>query len=407
MKFPPINEQMDLLRRGAEQIIPEEEMVAKLETSQREGRQLRVKLGCDPSRPDLHLGHTVVLRKLRHFQDLGHEAILLVGDFTGMIGDPSGRNKTRPPLTLQETRQHGQSYYEQATLVLSQERLRIVYNSEWLGKLDFADLIKFSSYITVARLLERDDFAKRLREETPISFHELLYPLAQAYDSVALEADVELGGTDQTFNLLMGRDLQRAFGQAPQVILTTPLLVGTDGVEKMSKSYDNSVGITDMPDEMFGRLMSIPDELIQPYFEYCTDVSKTDLAEISRQLADTTVNPRDLKRQLAREIITLYHDADAAILAQEAFDQLFIKKEIPDDIPEYALGAGEAFLVKILKDAGLVASNGEGRRLIKQGAVKVDDVVVSDPNFAVQGGKTYIVKAGKRRFLKIVPSGKG
>ncbi len=407
MKFPPINEQMDLLRRGAEQIIPEEEMVAKLETSLREDRQLRVKLGCDPSRPDLHLGHTVVLRKLRHFQDLGHEAILLVGDFTGMIGDPSGRNKTRPPLTLEETRRHGQSYYEQATLVLSKERLRIVYNSEWLGKLDFADLIKFSSYITVARLLERDDFAKRLREETPISFHELLYPLAQAYDSVALEADVELGGTDQTFNLLMGRDLQRAFGQAPQVILTTPLLVGTDGVEKMSKSYDNSVGITDPPGDMFGRLMSIPDELIKPYFEYCTDVSETDLAGINRQLADSAVNPRDLKRRLAREIITQYHDAAAAKSAQEAFDQLFIKKEIPDEIPEYTLDAGESFLVKVLKDAGLVASNGEGRRLIKQGAVKVDDVVVSDPNFAVQGGKTYIVKAGKRRFLKIIPTGKG
>ncbi|MEE9466061.1 MAG: tyrosine--tRNA ligase [Candidatus Neomarinimicrobiota bacterium] len=407
MKFPPINEQMDLLRRGAEQIIPEEEMVAKLETSQREGRQLRVKLGCDPSRPDLHLGHTVVLRKLRHFQDLGHEAILLVGDFTGMIGDPSGRNKTRPPLTLEETRQHGQSYYEQATLVLSKERLRIVYNSEWLGKLDFADLIKFSSHITVARLLERDDFAKRLREETPISFHELLYPLAQAYDSVALEADVELGGTDQTFNLLMGRDLQRAFGQAPQVILTMPLLVGTDGVEKMSKSLGNSIGLTDDPKEIYGRVMNIPDTIITIYFKYCTPLSDTWVDNIGLQLVSNKVNPRDLKRKLARKIVNMYHDQAAVRRAQRAFDKVHIKKEIPKKIPEYQFKGKESFLVQILADAEVTSSNGEGRRLIKQGAVKVDDVVVSDPNFAVQGGKTYIVKAGKRRFLKIVPAEKG
>ena len=403
MKFPPITEQMNLLRRGAEQIIPEEDMVAKLEQSLKDNRPLKIKLGCDPSRPDLHLGHAVVLRKLRHFQDLGHEAILVVGDFTAMIGDPSGRNKTRPALSIEETRQNGQSYYEQATLVLSEKRLRITYNSEWLGKLDFADLIKFSSHITVARILERDDFAKRLQEQSPISFHELLYPLAQAYDSVALEADVELGGTDQTFNLLMGRDLQRAFGQAPQAILTTPLLEGTDGVQKMSKSYDNYVGLADPPEQMYGKVMSIPDDMIQPYFEYCTAVSADELAEVGRQLADAAVNPRDLKRRLAWEIIALYHDEAAAAGAQEAFDQLFIKKELPDEIPEFTLATNEAFLVQVLKDAGLVASNSEGRRLITQGAVQVDEVVIRDPNFTVKSGQTYIIKAGKRRFLRIVP----
>ncbi len=404
MAFPAVNEQMDLLRRGAEQIIPEEDLVAKLEQSLKDNRPLKIKLGCDPSHPDLHLGHTVVLRKLRHFQDLGHEAILVVGDFTAMIGDPSGRNKTRPALSIEETRRNGQSYYEQATLVLSKKkRLRITYNSDWLGKLDFADLIKFSSYITVARLLERDDFAQRLQQELPISFHELLYPLAQAYDSVELEADVELGGTDQTFNLLMGRNLQRGFGQEPQAILTTPLLEGTDGVEKMSKSLGNSIGLTDPPDQMYGKVMSIPDNLIHPYFEYCTAVSADELAGIERQLADAAVNPRDLKRRLAREIIVLYHDEAGAAGAQAAFDQLFIKKGLPEEIPEFTLATDEVFLVQVLKDAGLVASNGEGRRLIAQGAVQVDEVVIREPNFTVKSGQTYIIKAGKRRFLRIVP----
>ena len=403
MAFPSVNEQMELLRRGAEQIIPEDELVAKLERSLKDNRPLKIKLGCDPSRPDLHLGHAVVLRKLRHFQDLGHQAILVVGDFTAMIGDPSGRNKTRLALSIEETRKNGQSYYDQATKVLSKKRLRITYNSDWLGKLDFADLIKFSSYITVARLLERDDFAKRLQEQTPISFHELLYPLAQAYDSVELEADVELGGTDQTFNLLMARDLQRAFGQEPQAILTTPLLEGTGGGAKMSKSYDNYVGLTDPPDQMYGRVMSIPDDLIRPYFEYCTDASADELAHIGRQLADAAVNPRDLKRRLAREIIALYHDQAAAAGAQEAFDQLFVRKELPDDIPEYQFKGKESFLVQVLAEAKVTGSNGEGRRLISQGAVRVNDEVISDPNFTVQGGQTYIIKAGKRRFLRIVP----
>jgi tyrosyl-tRNA synthetase len=393
---------MDLLRRGVEQIIPEEELVQKLEQSRRARRPLKIKLGCDPSRPDLHLGHTVVLRKLRHFQDLGHEAILVVGDFTGMIGDPSGRNKTRPPLTLEETRKNGQSYYEQATLVLSKERLRITYNSEWLGRLDFADLIRLASHITVARMLERDDFTKRYQAGTPISMHELLYPVAQAYDSVALEADVELGGTDQTFNLLMARDFQREYDQSPQVVIITPLIAGTDGKDKMSKSLDNYIALTDLPDQMYGKTMSIPDALILPYFEYCTNITAEKLTSLRDGLAGSKANPRDTKRRLAREIVTLYHSSNAALEAEQAFDRLFIQKELPDEIPEYQLKSGEAFLVQVLKEAGLVVTNGEGRRLISQGAVRLDGEVIGDPNFTIQRGMTGIVKVGKRRFLKIL-----
>lgn len=401
MKFPPINEQMDLISRNAESIIPEEELVAKLEKSAKTGIPLNVKLGCDPSRPDLHLGHAVVLRKLRNFQDLGHEAILVVGDFTGMIGDPSGRNKTRPALTLEETRSNGESYREQAGKVLSADRLTISYNSEWLGKLDFAEVIKLASQITVARMLERDDFSKRYREEIPISLHELLYPIAQAYDSVHLKADVELGGTDQTFNLLLGRDLQRAAGQAPQAVVTTALIEGTDGVEKMSKSNDNTIGLLDTPEEMFGKVLSIPDNLIAPYFKLCTLLAQSELEEIKAQLADNSNNPRDLKRRLAREIIAVYHDESAGIEAEAAFDKIFINKEIPDDIPELKL-TEETQLVKILAEAGLTQSNGEGRRLISQGAVKIDGHAADDINMTLKPGAEYTLKVGKRRFLRVV-----
>ena len=402
MTFPSINEQMDLLKRGTEEIIPEEELVQKLERSRKTGEPLKVKLGCDPSRPDLHLGHAVVLRKLRHFQDLGHEAILVVGDFTAMIGDPTGRNKTRPPLTLEETRQNGQSYYEQATLILSKERLRITYNSEWLEKIDFAGLIRLASHITVARMLERDDFTKRFQAGTPISLHELLYPIAQAYDSVALEADVELGGTDQTFNLLVARDFQREFDQVPQVVLITPLIAGTDGKEKMSKSYGNYIALTDPSDEMYGKVMSIPDTLIESYFEFCTGIPSKELAAIRNQLQTSEMNPRDAKRRLAREIVSTYYDDQAAGAAEQAFDRLFIQKELPEDIPEYQLHEDELFLVQVLKEAGLVASNGEGRRLIAQGAVAIDGETVQDANLLIKRGKACTVKVGKRRFLKII-----
>ncbi|MCH7573505.1 MAG: tyrosine--tRNA ligase [Candidatus Marinimicrobia bacterium] len=401
-KFPEVEEQLALISRGAEAIIPEEELAKKLERSLKTGQPLKVKLGCDPSKPDLHLGHAVVLRKLGHFQQLGHEAILVIGDFTGMIGDPSGRNKTRPALTLEEARANGQSYFDQAARVLSKDRLRIVYNSEWLSLLTFADLIREAAHITVARMLERDDFSKRLAAGTPLSMHELLYPLAQAYDSVALQADVELGGTDQTFNLLMGRDLQRAHGQEPQVVVTTPLIIGTDGVEKMSKSQDNYIALTDAPDDMYGKLLSIPDKLIGSYFTHCTDLPAGELQQIDAQLAGGEVNPRDLKRRLAREVVAIYHGAPAAASAEQAFDRLFIDKGLPDDMPEYTPGDGEILLVQVLHDCGLTQSNSEGRRLIAQGGVKWDDELVTDTNLLVKRGDAGILKVGKRRFLKLV-----
>ena len=403
--FPSINEQMDLIKRGASEIIPEEDLVRKLERSIATGKPLRVKLGCDPSRPDLHLGHSVVLRKLRQFQDLGHQAILIIGDFTGMIGDPSGRSKTRPSLTIEETRLHGQSYFEQATKILSTKHVRMEYNSEWLGKMSFADVIKLASKYTVARMLERDDFTERYRAGEPISVHEFLYPLAQAMDSVAIEADVELGGTDQKFNLLVGRDIQREYGLEPQVILTTPLLVGTDGVEKMSKSSENYIGINEPSREIYGKTLRIPDNLIYTYFELATDVPNSELADIRRQLDDSSVNPRDLKRKLARTLVTMYQNHDEAVRAEAEFDKIFIEKDVPDKVEEYKLVSGdsESTLVSLLTVTGLASSKTEARRLIEQGGVSIDGERVTDLNAGIPG-RGFILKVGKRRFLKVVHS---
>ena len=399
-KFPPLNEQMDIIRSGVEEIIPEAELVKKIEKSIANNEPLKIKCGCDPSRPDLHIGHAVLLRKMRQFQDLGHQAILLIGDFTAMIGDPTGRNKTRPQLTIEDTKLNAQSYIDQASIVLDKSTLEIVYNSDWLSKMDFSDVIKLASKYTVARMLERDDFTKRYGGGVPISLHEFLYPLAQGYDSVHLNADVELGGTDQKFNLLVGRDLQKESGQTPQVVITTMLLEGTDGVEKMSKSYDNYIGLTDSPTDMYGRTLSIPDALIGKYFEYATTVSIHLLDDIKDDLKEGKSNPRDLKRQLAREIVKLYHDEDAAQKAESDFDALFIKKDIPDDIPEYALSSAET-LVSIMVGNDLVSSNGDAKRMIKQGAVKLDDEKVSDLFFEVSPDSEKVLKVGKRKFLRI------
>ncbi len=395
---------MDLIKRGASEIIPEEDLARKLERSIKTNKPLRVKLGCDPSRPDLHLGHSVVLRKLRQFQDLGHQAILIIGDFTGMIGDPSGRSKTRPALTLEETRRHGQSYYEQATKILSPKHVRMEYNSEWLAKMKFADVIGLAAKYTVARMLERDEFTQRFKAGEPISVHEFLYPLAQAMDSVAIEADIELGGTDQKFNLLVGRDIQREYGLEPQVILTMPLLVGTDGVEKMSKSYDNYVGISESPREIFGKTLRIPDGMIYSYFELASDVSNAELAEIKHQLENPATNPRDLKRQLARTFVTMYHNASEAQKAEAEFDRIFVDKDVPDVIEELRLdpGAGEQTLVGLIALAKLASSKSEARRLIEQGGVSINGDRVTDLNAAVPATKEFILKVGKRRFLKII-----
>lgn len=385
-------------------VLPEEDLAKKIERSLKENKPLKVKLGCDPSRPDLHLGHTVVLRKLRQFQDLGHEAILVIGDFTGMIGDPSGRSKTRPALTLEETRLNGQSYFEQASKVLDPTRARIVYNSQWLGKMTFEDVIRLASKYTVARMLERDDFHNRFIRGEPISIHELLYPLAQAMDSVALQADVELGGTDQTFNLLVGRDIQREYGQEPQVIVTTPILTGLDGVEKMSKSLNNYVGITDPPQEMYGKILSIPDKLIYDYFELLTDTSEEELARIKADLQNPQVNPRDLKRRLAREIVTIYHSAEDAKKAEAEFDRIFVEKEVPSEIQEYTpeVQGDKIWIVKLLVSSGMATSNTDARRLIAQGAVSLNGERVQDENLELPLNRDFILKVGKRRFLKVV-----
>lgn len=395
---------MDAIKRGVSEIIPEDDLVRKLEKSISKQKPLNVKLGCDPSRPDLHLGHSVVLRKLRQFQDLGHQATLIVGDFTGMIGDPSGRSKTRPPLTLEETRRNGQSYFEQATKILSTHKIQMLYNSEWLGKMNFADVIALGSKYTVARMLERDDFEKRYKGGEPISIHELLYPLAQAMDSVAIQADIELGGTDQKFNLLVGRDIQREYKLEPQVILTMPILPGTDGVEKMSKSLDNYIGIDESSKQIYGKILSVPDRLIFEYFILTTNVGGDELAAIKQELEDPSTNPRDIKRRLARELVTLYHSSEAAIAAEEEFDRIFVKKALPDEIPEISVAAedGKIGIVRLLTEAGLAATNSEARRVIDQGGVSIDGERISDHYATIELNPSVIVKVGKRRFARVV-----
>lgn len=400
MSFLSIEKQMALIRRGAEEIIPEEELINKLEASKKNDTPLIVKLGCDPSRPDLHVGHGVVLRKLRHFQDLGHQAVLIIGDFTAMIGDPSGRNKTRPNLSLDEAKANADSYIEQSKVILDVESLKISYNSEWLNAMNFSDVIGLSSKYTVARMLERDDFTKRYQAETPISLHEFLYPLAQGMDSVQLKADVELGGTDQKFNLLVGRDLQREYGQQPQCIVTLPLLEGTDGVEKMSKSYGNDIGLLDLPEEKYGKIMSITDEMIAKYFRLAADADDEKVAAVEERLADDKTNPRDVKRELGRAVVELYHGTDAAQKAEQHFDKIIVQKDIPDEMDEVELEE-ETSLVDVIANAGLTKSKGEARRLIKQNAVKLDGAVCNNIEHILTAGEELVIKVGKRRFIKV------
>lgn len=403
INFPPLNEQLDVIKRGASEIIPEEELISKIEKSIKSNTQLIIKLGCDPSRPDLHIGHSVVLRKLEQFQSLGHQAVLIIGDFTGMIGDPSGRNITRPSLTLEEARKNGQSYFEQASKILDKEKTKILHNSDWLGKMSFEDVIRLSSKYTVARMLERDDFTKRYKTGLPISMHELLYPLAQAMDSVVIKSDVELGGTDQKFNLLVGRDIQREHGLEPQVILTMPLIAGTDGVEKMSKSYDNYIGISDPPKDIYGRTLSIPDKLIYNYFELATDISKDELAKIKNKLEDGKTNPRNLKRQLARTFVRMYYDELASKNAEDEFDKIFIKKDVPDEIPEFNLSAfsGQINIMDLIVEVKFAPSKSEARRLVLQGGVSIDSKKINDINTSINIKNGQILKVGKRKFAKL------
>ncbi|MFC3912120.1 tyrosine--tRNA ligase [Pseudaeromonas sharmana] len=386
------------IKRGAEEILVEEELIAKL----KEGRPLRIKLGMDPTAPDIHLGHTVILNKLRTFQDLGHEVLLLIGDFTAMVGDPSGKNATRPPLSEEAIKENARTYAEQAFKILDPERTQIVYNSSWLKELGATGLIKLAAKQTVARMLERDDFKKRYAGGQSIAIHEFLYPLLQGYDSVALKADVELGGTDQKFNLLMGRELQKEAGMAAQCVLMMPLLVGLDGVKKMSKSAANYIGVHDAPNEMFGKIMSISDELMWSYYELLSFRPLTEIESFKAGIAAGTLNPRDVKIWLAKEIITRYHDAAAAEAAHEDFTQRFSKNAIPDEMPEVTLVATEGGLAvaNLLKEAGLVETTSEGLRMIKQNAVKCDGDVVADGKLLVAAG-TAVWQVGKRKFARV------
>jgi len=400
MTFLSVDKQMELIRRGVEEIIPEDALIKKLEKSKKHNTPLIIKLGCDPSRPDLHIGHGVVLRKLRHFQDLGHQAVLLIGDFTAMIGDPSGRNKTRPSLSLEEAKANAESYVNQSKVILDVDSLKILYNYEWLNTMKFSDVIELASKYTVARMLERDDFTKRYQSETPILLHEFLYPLAQGMDSVEIKADVELGGTDQKFNLLVGRDLQREYGQEPQCIITLPLLEGTDGVEKMSKTYGNEIGLLDPPEDKYGKIMSISDDMIVKYFRLAADADDQKVEAIKSLLSDSKTNPRDVKRELGRAIVKIYHGADEAQAAEQHFDKVIVQKDIPDEMDEVELESDQ-LLVDIITNAGLTKSKGEARRLIKQNAVKLDGAVCKDINQKLHAGKESVIKVGKRRFLKV------
>jgi len=407
--FPPVSDQMERIRRDAVDLLPEDELVAKLERSRESGEPLVVKLGFDPTRPDLHLGHTVTLRKLRDFQELGHAVTFVIGDFTALIGDPSGRSKTRPPLSRVEVDANALTFAEQVYRILDPERTTIRYNSEWLDELGYEGVLELAARYTVARMLERDDFQKRYAEGVPISIHELLYPLAQAYDSVVLEADVEVGGTDQKFNLLVGRDIQREYGQDPQVVLTLPMLEGTDGVHKMSKSLGNYVALHDAAEEMYGKTMSIPDEVIGKWFRLAVGAGDEELAEVERRLREGE-NPRDLKRRLARRVVETYHGAKAAEGAERHFDRLFVRHELPEEIPEKTVRLSEetAPLGWILKKAGLVSPTSEGYRMVEQGAVRWspdgdggEPRKIDDRDFQLPVGARGVVQVGKRRFARL------
>jgi len=402
MGFLPVDDQLEIISKGTEEVIPLQDLRHKLEFSIKKDKPLVIKLGCDPSRPDLHIGHSVVLQKLRDFQDLGHQAILVIGDFTAMIGDPSERNKTRPQLTLEEAKANAESYIEQSKVILDVKTLKVLFNSTWLNRMNFSDVIKMSSKYTVARMIERDDFTKRFESEIPISMHEFLYPLAQAMDSVEIKSDVELGGTDQKFNLLVGRDLQREYDQDPQSIITLPLLEGTDGVEKMSKSYDNYIALDDSPEDMYGKLMSINDSMITKYYELTVFADKEKVLSVKNQLKDSSINPRDIKRDLAKDLVERYYDADRALEAEQAFDQIFVKKSIPDNISVFKIES-DTTILEVLLSENLIDSKAEGKRLIGQNAVKIDGEVCSEPGYVIgKGCGELVVKVGKRRFLKIL-----
>jgi tyrosyl-tRNA synthetase len=401
--FPSLNEQMDVIRHGVVDLLPESELAEKIEKSIKSNSPLNIKLGADPSRPDLHIGHAVVLHKMRQFQDLGHNATLIIGDFTAMIGDPTGKSKTRPQLTLEDTKINGQSYLEQATIILRADRLQVKYNSEWLNAMNFVDVVKLASNYTVAQMLEREDFSNRYKSGTPISIHEFLYPLAQGMDSVVIKSDVELGGTDQKFNLLVGRELQKQYGTEAQCILTMPILEGTDGVQKMSKSLDNYIALTDSPKDIFGKTMSIPDNMITRYMRYAAFESEEKIKATDAGLSDGTVHPRNAKVETAMKIVEIYHGADKAKAAFEEFERIFVNKDIPDviDETEIEIENKNIALVELLVLTSLAPSKKESRRLIEQGGVTVDGEKHSDPFSLIDISNKRLLKVGKRKFLYV------
>ena len=400
MKFKNLNDQMDIINRGISEILPEDQLVSKIEKSITTNIPLNVKLGCDPSRADLHLGHSVVLKKMKDFQDLGHNVTLVIGDFTAMIGDPTGRNKTRPQLDVETTKVNADTYIQQAAKILDIDKLRVVYNYDWLSKLNFSKLINIAGKFTIAQFLERDDFSKRYKSGIPISIHEFMYPLAQAYDSVVLRADVEIGGTDQKFNLLLGRDLQKEYDMDPQVTIMLPILEGTDGKNKMSKSYDNYIAFNDSPNDMYGKIMSIPDELMFKYYDLVTNIGLKEIEDYKIMLKTNKINYRDLKRKLAREIISIYYDTDLASQAEQHFINVFVKKVAPDDIKTVKINK-TIKLVEFLLEQNLVSSKGECKRLIKQSGIKLDDVPLDDMQYEIKPESSMTIKVGKRKFIKV------
>jgi tyrosyl-tRNA synthetase len=398
-----IEEQLELIERGAVDCISREELIKKLKKSEETGIPLKIKAGFDPTAPDLHLGHTVLLQKLKHFQDLGHEIYFLIGDFTGMIGDPTGKSETRKALTVEEVAENAESYKEQVFKILDPIKTRVVFNSAWLGKLTSIDMIKLASQLTVARMLERDDFHNRFTSGKPISIHEFLYPLIQGYDSVALKADVELGGTDQLFNLLMGRDLQRSHNQEPQVVLTMPLLEGLDGINKMSKSLGNYIGITESADNIYGKVLSVSDDLMFRYFSLLSDLSNAEIADLKSRVESNLLHPKEVKKQLARELTARFHGLVAAEAAEENFEKVFQQGGVPDDIPEFRCPAVVPIaLPQLLVDAGLVKSTSEARRMIQQSAVSINGEKMGDVTALVNPLGEILVKVGKRRFCKVI-----
>ncbi len=400
-----VKNDIELIKRGTEEIIPEELFIEKLKKSEAEDAPLTVKAGFDPTAPDIHLGHTVLLRKMKHFQDMGHRVVFLIGDFTGMIGDPTGKSETRKRLTREEVLENAETYKKQVFKILDPEKTVIEFNSKWCSGMHFADVLELTSRYNVARMLERDDFSKRFKGGKSISILEFMYPLVQGYDSVALKADVELGGTDQKFNLLVGRDLQREYGQTPQTIITLPLLVGLDGVQKMSKSLNNYIGIDEAPQEIFGKVMSISDELMFKYYELVTDIPFEKISEMKDGIENGSHHPRDIKVNLAKNICSQFYDDDTAEKALLDFNQIFVKKDIPDDIPEFQVPAeeikdGKIWIIKLMTLGNLASSNGEARRLITGGGVSIDGNKITDPDQEVEAAEG-IIKVGKRRFLKL------